>query len=239
MLRKILMTAAAAAALGAAGGAQAAVVTLAAHGTWTSGADISGLFYAPGTDLTGLAVNIVTTYDTTLAPAPTGGVFESFAPGWLSMYMRIDFEGGFGVMPFLEEGTDFGSRVALTNGAAGDGMAIDFDSEGAPAGGLFAPNEHISLDLGFANIFSNVTRLPRLEGEFAIDGHGSVFTRSSYCDGLNPCLPSRYLDGEIAFRTLTATTATVPEPATWALMIAGFGGAGAMLRRRRAGALAT
>ena len=25
----------------------------------------------------------------------------------------------------------------------------------------------------------------------------------------------------------------VPEPATWALMIAGFGGAGAMLRRRR------
>ena len=33
--------------------------------------------------------------------------------------------------------------------------------------------------------------------------------------------------------TLT-TTGGVPEPATWALMIAGFGGAGAMLRRRRA-----
>ncbi|MBW8812189.1 MAG: PEP-CTERM sorting domain-containing protein [Caulobacterales bacterium] len=29
------------------------------------------------------------------------------------------------------------------------------------------------------------------------------------------------------------TTTTVPEPATWALMIMGFGGAGAMLRRRR------
>jgi hypothetical protein len=28
--------------------------------------------------------------------------------------------------------------------------------------------------------------------------------------------------------------ATVPEPATWALMIAGFGGAGCMVRRRRA-----
>jgi hypothetical protein len=31
----------------------------------------------------------------------------------------------------------------------------------------------------------------------------------------------------------TFTPVAVPEPATWALMIAGFGGAGAMLRRRR------
>jgi len=33
--------------------------------------------------------------------------------------------------------------------------------------------------------------------------------------------------------TAEVSAATVPEPATWALMIAGFGGAGAMLRRRR------
>lgn len=32
----------------------------------------------------------------------------------------------------------------------------------------------------------------------------------------------------------TLTTAGVPEPASWALMIGGFGAAGAMLRRRRA-----
>ncbi|WP_082765535.1 MULTISPECIES: FxDxF family PEP-CTERM protein [unclassified Phenylobacterium] len=32
-------------------------------------------------------------------------------------------------------------------------------------------------------------------------------------------------------------TAAVPEPASWALMIAGFGGAGAMIRRRRADSL--
>lgn len=31
----------------------------------------------------------------------------------------------------------------------------------------------------------------------------------------------------------TLTSGAVPEPASWALMIAGFGGAGAMLRRRR------
>jgi hypothetical protein len=33
---------------------------------------------------------------------------------------------------------------------------------------------------------------------------------------------------------ISGLTAPIPEPATWALMLAGFGGAGAMLRRRRA-----
>lgn len=35
--------------------------------------------------------------------------------------------------------------------------------------------------------------------------------------------------------TFERVTAPVPEPASWALMIAGFGGAGAMLRRRKTG----
>jgi hypothetical protein len=33
--------------------------------------------------------------------------------------------------------------------------------------------------------------------------------------------------------TITLATAAIPEPTTWALMILGFGGAGAVLRRRR------
>src|SRR5262249_25478386 len=33
--------------------------------------------------------------------------------------------------------------------------------------------------------------------------------------------------------TVNVEAMAVPEPATWALMIAGFGGAGAMMRRRR------
>jgi hypothetical protein len=37
---------------------------------------------------------------------------------------------------------------------------------------------------------------------------------------------------------LTSLTTTVPEPATWGLMLVGFGGLGAMMRRRRAVAVA-
>jgi hypothetical protein len=49
-----------------------------------------------------------------------------------------------------------------------------------------------------------------------------------------------YYFGIRNFSTLVAppVEAGVPEPATWALMIAGFGGAGAMLRRRRVAAFA-
>ena len=35
------------------------------------------------------------------------------------------------------------------------------------------------------------------------------------------------------------TTGAVPEPATWAMMIVGFGGVGALMRRRGGGAVAT
>lgn len=39
--------------------------------------------------------------------------------------------------------------------------------------------------------------------------------------------------GEVAFRTVASGDGTVPEPAAWALMIAGFGLVGAVMRRRR------
>jgi len=43
-----------------------------------------------------------------------------------------------------------------------------------------------------------------------------------------------YSGNDFALDDISFDTAPVPEPATWALMIMGFGTAGAMLRRRRA-----
>jgi hypothetical protein len=56
----------------------------------------------------------------------------------------------------------------------------------------------------------------------------ATFTRYLFSDGA----VSRYdMQGKTTRLTVTAV---VPEPAAWALMILGFGGAGAMLRRARA-----
>lgn len=50
----------------------------------------------------------------------------------------------------------------------------------------------------------------------------------------DPALPSEVRDTLIHTMTPGATSLSVPEPATWALMIGGFGLSGAALRRRRA-----
>jgi len=56
----------------------------------------------------------------------------------------------------------------------------------------------------------------------------AIFTRYFF----GPGAASRY-DMRGKTTQLTVTTAAVPEPAAWALMILGFGAAGAMLRRAR------
>ncbi|HEX7947292.1 MAG TPA: PEPxxWA-CTERM sorting domain-containing protein, partial [Phenylobacterium sp.] len=49
--------------------------------------------------------------------------------------------------------------------------------------------------------------------------------------GANFGIPT-FQDGTLRFVSID-TTGGVPEPATWAMMILGFGGIGAVLRRRR------
>ena len=56
---------------------------------------------------------------------------------------------------------------------------------------------------------------------------GSQFWFYYGADEANPI--SFYTDGN----PITVTVSAVPEPATWAMMIIGFGGAGVAIRRRR------
>lgn len=59
----------------------------------------------------------------------------------------------------------------------------------------------------------------------------------SYASGLAYTNGSPLQNLDFGFRTYVDTSAAVPEPATWAIAILGFGLAGAELRRRRAGDL--
>ena len=69
-------------------------------------------------------------------------------------------------------------------------------------------------------------------------GHLSMVLQDTNGTGEGPIvlLPQRVADLYLRFDTLNVTSdvAAVPEPATWAMMIMGFGLAGAAVRRRRA-----
>lgn len=84
-----------------------------------------------------------------------------------------------------------------------------YNSEGALLESLsFAANDpaHVAGFYGFQRASNDISR-------FEIEG---------------------YWVGARNLSTFTETVSAVPEPATWAIMIIGFGGAGAVIRRRRA-----
>lgn len=65
--------------------------------------------------------------------------------------------------------------------------------------------------------------------------YGSNYTGGKfqfYLDGTAISPPEDVADSDLTFASYVDTSGGVPEPATWALMIFGFGGIGAALRRR-------
>lgn len=114
-----------------------------------------------------------------------------------------------------------GYKVTLTGFDLGSWPNVDRQSQYSIRGGngdlLFSSGEITILGSVRTHVGGSYTRA---------DGIRIQFGPESYNVGID----------NIAF-TVTPTGA-VPEPATWALMIGGFGAAGAMLRRRRTPAVA-
>ena len=74
-----------------------------------------------------------------------------------------------------------------------------------------------------------------------VAGSGAVNTQDggvTWTGGGYPCLPGGACEPSIAISLFDANNGTVPEPATWALMLVGVGGLGAALRRKQRTALA-
>lgn len=70
----------------------------------------------------------------------------------------------------------------------------------------------------------------------AVDGTsaaGDLSTHTTLGDTVSAGAPAR-MAITVGFEGISRSDSAVPEPATWALIIGGFGAAGAMLRRRRA-----
>ncbi len=160
--------------------------------------------------------------------------------------------------------TCFGCSVAATPATApvtfdlgsGDSNTfefVDFDLHGLGLGGSATLNAILTFDspisgavtsggdadyfkifIPFLGVFSggNLTWSPIQPSDTFTTANGSTFKVAF--EDLSGVQVGKHVADHI---TITAGN-VVPEPATWALMIGGFGMAGAMLRRRRSAALA-
>ena len=129
-------------------------------------------------------------------------------------------------------------RWSDANGLTGDRFATGTDESGEAAGTQIGTNFGL-LDIGgfSAPYGALVGQIGTGPGSYRLIG--TNFSGAAWATGT---LKLFYWDtftgdnsGSVAANVLAAL---VPEPATWAMMIGGFGAAGAMLRRRRQ-ALAT
>jgi hypothetical protein len=194
--------------------ASAAKYLVSFSGVIASGEDASGLFGAPGS-LTGKS--FVATYFVASNAILDGvpGVFQNV------------------ILPaptLTIGGTTFAfstEEVMIDYGRATPGE-LDFNYSMAFSNSVFRA-EGIQ-NTAFANWFQ-----PSFDfGSSAVisaPGGGSFSIKYTPC---TICQPDNQIHTYGQFATDTVTITAVPEPATWAMMISGFGLAGAALRRRRA-----
>jgi hypothetical protein len=124
-------------------------------------------------------------------------------------------------------------RWSDANGLTGDRFATGTDESGEAAGTQIGTNFGLLNIGGFSAPYGSlVGQIGTGPGSYRL--LGTNFSGSAWDTGT---LKLFYWDSFTADNTGSVAadvlTALVPEPATWAMMIGGFGMAGAMLRRRR------
>jgi hypothetical protein len=250
MARRWMAGIAAAMGLALAGSAQAAVFTWTFRGVVAEGHDATGAFGSVSDDLSGLAWRavVVTDMATPGAVYTDGGAFTLIQGSAPAAPVRVTFtlEGvdrAFGVVP--------DDPLGLGGADASQGQ-IDGAVPGSPYDELFQIHADNTLDYGTAQTLRflsetidlvgagdgldflpgpDLTTLPSLTppagGVFA----GAVRLFSSTTD---PVTGDGVVDEDVSAQlTITSITRGVPEPASWTLMIVGFGAIGATARRRR------
>jgi len=119
-------------------------------------------------------------------------------------------------------------------------LQVDFDTASSDISFTYLfNNEHtIGADIGDVKIFSGATLLGTVD---VLVGDADPFTKDLVSltgfSGVTRLVISSTDFGGVGYDDFTFTpgdSGGVPEPAAWALMIAGFGLAGATLRRRHA-----
>lgn len=233
-----------------------AAVTYAFKGAITGGYDETGVFGLAGQQLDGLGL----TFTATIVRNDVAGAMYDSGPGFSSV-------GGFRDKSPLQATIDvngktfaFGSYLGQQGqdedpNGCGPGCSTEqfvFNAQAYhdivdPISGVtsFLNN---GLLLGGTGIYTNFLpgtdyhTLGSLTGADGVDFFGELFLESYTLDAVGG--RTAYSRGVATLKPISLTVsgadappAAVPEPASWALMILGFGSAGAMLRSRRLAAV--
>jgi Ice-binding-like/PEP-CTERM motif len=190
-------------------------------------ADLSAL--APITDLSGQDLGSVGVL--------TPGVYKFASSAQLTGSLTLDFAGNTNSAFIFQIGsaltTASGANVAVVGGGPGSGVFWNVGSAATlGTGSSFAGNilagTSITFDTGATLLCG---RAIALTGAVTLDGN----SLSNGCGGDGDLGSGRMDFGSQGFAGTGDQVGAVPEPASWAMMIAGFGLTGATLRRRRAG----
>lgn len=119
-----------------------------------------------------------------------------------------------------------------------DGTSYSYDLAGFTSFSLVRSISGTSLsfstaDISFEGTSYHFGETPDLGADLSLD---AAYHYSTFQSGLNPTssnIRSADFDGSAYTDFIHIMPAPVPEPATWGLLILGFGGIGAVLRHRR------
>jgi hypothetical protein len=236
--------------LAGAAAARAEVVTYTFGGRFFSGTDATGVFGVAGRDLAGVGFKAVFRRDD---DAPGAGVYADDSQSSIS-----GFEPGSPVRgELIVDGVswnfrgDPGSQFQYdAPGYCGPGCDVeqflfntDTSFEGFDPGGTLLRRDYSELRVSGFGIGAQFLpsgdyhSLPGFSGPTGMDIDGGFVIDAFQFDTTLPgYVYEARASGAFDITSLRVTTGStaVPEPAAWALMIAGFGAAGATLRRRRA-----
>ncbi|MEW5687685.1 MAG: PEPxxWA-CTERM sorting domain-containing protein [Pseudomonadota bacterium] len=251
-LRRRAIALGATALLAASAAPASAAVTYVFKGAITGGYDETGVFRLAGQELEGLGL----TFTATIVREDVAGAFYDSGPGYSAV-------GGFGnKSPLQATITVNGQSFELGSYLGQQGQYEDANGCGPGCGTeQFIFNAQARQDTtdpvsGVTNFLNNglllggngvytdflpstdYHTLGSLTGADGVDFFGELFLESYTLDSSGA--RTAYGRGVATLKPISMTVsgfdtppAAVPEPASWALMILGFGSAGAMLRRRR------
>lgn len=230
-MKYLIAAASAAVALAFAGAAGAATFVYTYSGKITAGKDAQSVFGPGSTDLAGEAFTITFAVDDSLGTRTVGPIWSKVVGG-----------------------TSYGTSSPASVRILVRGVEITIDgAKWSEAGASYSPTHQIASQVvsGSASGAAGITSGLVQSSVHAIDRNwlnsadyrdivssgptpGSYMGGSFYVhNGVNPEYAAQFNFDAHLFLVDGVMPSSVPEPATWAMMIVGFGLAGTALRRRR------